>query len=271
MDLGKMINVCMMEELRKKMDIAEVYSPLRIVEMAKRMGLKGGWSPDLTTCDEDGRAWDFNQPEMRNRAARKFIKDKPRLLIGSPICTPFSQINNINHARMAPEEVNQRLDHGRTHLGFCMKFYDIQWREGRYFVHEHPQAAKSWEEECVPKLLAKNDVQRVIGDKCMYGLKSEKGGRIGPARKSIGFMTNSPCIAQALSPRCPNLKGKEVHEHVRLEGGRTKAAQVYPPGLCRAICQGYMKQIEADRKGQFRLAELSSSDGGKEENCRKPP
>ena len=64
-------NVCMMEELLKGMEVAEVYSRPRVVEMARRMGLRAGWSLDLTTCDEDGKSWDFNQLEMRNKAVRK--------------------------------------------------------------------------------------------------------------------------------------------------------------------------------------------------------
>ena len=75
--------------------------------MAKKMGLRAGWSLDLTTTDENGNAWDFNKVAMRNKAARKLIEDKPRLLIGSPICTPFSQMNNINYSRMTREEVEQ--------------------------------------------------------------------------------------------------------------------------------------------------------------------
>ena len=42
------------------------------------------WLGSEATQDEYGRAWDFNHLEMRNRAVTKLLKDKPRLLIGSP-------------------------------------------------------------------------------------------------------------------------------------------------------------------------------------------
>ena len=74
-------------------------------------------------------------------------------------------------------------------------------------------------------------------------------------------MTNAPCIAQALSKRCPDIRAHRVHDHIRLEGGRTKAAQPYPPELCHAICKGLEAEIDADRRGQFLLAELECSDG----------
>ena len=63
-----------------------LHSP-RIASMAAKMGLRAGWSFDITTYDRDGRAWDFNIPEMRNRAARMMPADKPVLLIVCPMCT----------------------------------------------------------------------------------------------------------------------------------------------------------------------------------------
>ena len=78
-------------------------------------------------------------------------------------------------------------------------------------------------------------------------------------------MTNLPCIAAALRDRCPNTKYNHVHEHVGWESGRTRVAQIYPPELCRAICDGFRKQLEADRKGQLMFAELNNEnvDNGK--------
>ena len=212
---------------------------------------------DLTTNDETGRPWDFNELNMRNAAIRKLIQDKPRLLIGSPMCGPFGVMNNINYSRMSEEEKQQRITYGRRHLEICIKLYQIQWREGRYFRHEHPESASSWHEECVQGLLKRQGVVRVVGDQCVYGLKSQEGQRIGPARKSTGFMTNSPCIAKKLSRRCPNRNGTKIHNNVQLSDGRAKAAQIYPPGLCRALCQGLMEQIKIDRMGQFLIAQIN--------------
>ena len=93
----------------------------------------------------------------------------------------------------------------------------------------------------------------------MYGLKSSNGVREGPAQKATGFLTNSVCIAEKLKRRCPNRKGEIVHEHIVLEGGRTRAAQVYPRGLCEAISKGLQEQIQMDEKGQFLLMNLNST------------
>ena len=68
--------------------MAEVYSPARVTQIVQRMGLKAV-GLDITNCDIDGRAWDVNDAEMRNRAARKTLNDEPLLLIGSD-CSPPS-------------------------------------------------------------------------------------------------------------------------------------------------------------------------------------
>ena len=235
----------------ERMEVAEVYRPPRIVEMARKTGLRAGWILDLTTYDEHGRPWDFNCKDMRNAAIRKVMQDKPILSIGSPMCVPFSNMNNINYSRMSTEEKNQRPNYGRQHLELCMKFYELQWREGRYFLHEHPATARSWGEDCVMKMMTRQGVVRVVGDQCRFGLKSSDGYREGPARKRTGFMTNSPCIIKRLNLLRPNQNGQQIHDHVVFINGRAKAAEIYPPGLCRAMCEGFIEQLEADRKGQF--------------------
>eukprot|EP00973_Karenia_brevis_P016285 2230067-Karenia_brevis.AAC.1 len=45
--LEKQIEMCMQEVL--VMDVAEIYSPPRVVDCAKEFNLEGGWSLDLTT------------------------------------------------------------------------------------------------------------------------------------------------------------------------------------------------------------------------------
>ena len=101
---------------------------------------------------------------------------------------------------------------------------------------------------------------RVVGDQCMYGLQTRDKDTKALARKRTGFMTNSVYIAQQLERRCPNRDGYIVHQHIRLESGRTKAAKVYPKELCRAICQGLQNQIQANARGQVMPMEIG--DGG---------
>ena len=146
----------------------------------------------------------------------KSYKTSPCYLLEVPCAAPFGAMNNTNYCKMIEEEKNNKMDYGRRHLEFCMRLYEIQWREGRYFLHEHPETASSWREECVNKMMKRQGVVKVTGDQCRYGLKSHDGSREGPARKRTSFMTTSPCIANRLNLRCPNKKDQIVHEHVRI-------------------------------------------------------
>ena len=71
----------MLQMFIANMDIAESHSPPRVTQMARSMGLRAGWSVDLTTTDPDGQAWDFNNITMRNKAVRNVLEDKQLLLI----------------------------------------------------------------------------------------------------------------------------------------------------------------------------------------------
>ena len=78
--------------------VSEVYSAPRVTEAARkfpRIGILPGTALDLTTCDESGQPWDFSIPSMRRRAEELLDHEKPILLIGSPSCTPFSNIQNL--------------------------------------------------------------------------------------------------------------------------------------------------------------------------------
>ena len=268
--MGQQLTHVMLKNLIMNVQVAEVYSPPRVTKMAETMGPRAGWALDLTSQDEDGRPWNFDHLEMRNRAIRKVLTDQPTLLIGSPMCTAFSQMNNVNYPKMDPYEVERRIAHGRKHLEFCTKLYDLQWRVGRYFIHEHPAGASSWNENCIQQLLRKHGVTKVTGDLCQYGLTTTKEGVTGPARKRTSFLTNSPCIARQLSTKCPNKAGWMVHQHITLESGRTRAAQVYPKELFQAMCTGLELQLHADRQDQFMMATVGetgnkTSDGLMEE------
>ena len=67
------LNQMMRKFMFEQVQVAKVYNPPRIAAMARRKGMRAGWSLDLTTCDEYGRPWDFNNKSMRNARVRKLI------------------------------------------------------------------------------------------------------------------------------------------------------------------------------------------------------
>ena len=137
-DITSQLDQTMVEMMIASVDVAEFYSPPRIIQMANQMGLRVGWSMGITTNDVDGKAWDFNIPEMRNRAARRILIDKPMLLIGSPMCIVYITMNNINHERMPREVVQERFAYARKHLQFAAQQYKMQVQGGRHFPARTP-------------------------------------------------------------------------------------------------------------------------------------
>ena len=82
--------------------LSEIYSPPRVSNVAKMCpayGVLPGFALDLTTHDVDGRHWDFDEEELRNRAWAKVKSEQPLILIGTPMCTAFSAWQHINIER----------------------------------------------------------------------------------------------------------------------------------------------------------------------------
>lgn len=117
---------------------------------------------------------------------------------------------------------------------------------GRYFLHEHPKGAKSWEEKCVDKLRRDPRVYEIEGPMCRWSMQSEDAGGKGLVYKMTRWLTNNRRIAQVLNGVCSNSKGKTWHRHVHLINGRARAAQVYPPKLVRAILEALKQQLVDD-------------------------
>ena len=51
--------------------ISEAFSPPRVTIEARKMNMSGGWALDLTTADETGQPWNFDDPSMREKARRR--------------------------------------------------------------------------------------------------------------------------------------------------------------------------------------------------------
>ena len=97
-------------------------------------------------------SWDFDKVEQRNKAMRRRHEEKPLFIIGTPMCTAFSVLQQWNYPKVDPQAVADKLKTARMHLEFCMNIYRMQMQSGRYFIHEHPKGATSWQEIAVQKL-----------------------------------------------------------------------------------------------------------------------
>ena len=84
---------------------------------AKKCGLKSGEAWDLTT------GWDFNLEAHRKQAENYIDEQKPRVVIGSPPCTPFSQPQTLNSATVKSQ---RKWQEGVEHMKFVIHLYKIE-------------------------------------------------------------------------------------------------------------------------------------------------
>ena len=228
-------------------DVAEIYSQPRVTREAQYMGLTPGFALDLTTCDDDGRPWDFADPEMRQRARHKLKQTKPRLLIGSPMCRAFSSLMVMSAGKRDPEVMRREFVEATVHLEFCIEMYEEQLAGDRYFLHEHPRNATSWKNRQMEALMGKPGVLRLVGHMCRHGMQAEDAQGKALVLKPTGWLTNCPGVAKEVAKKCSNLnKWGKQHRHVELVGGKAKQCEVYPRRLCQAILKGLRNQLIKD-------------------------
>ena len=157
-------------------DVVEVFSQPRIAQEASiRMydgtKLVAGWSLDLTMRNpKDNQPWDLSDKETQKQVKKMVVDGKPFMLIGSPPCTAFSQLQGLNKSKRDPEIVRRELASACAHIAFCFELYEIQRRAGRFFMHEHPSSASSWGRPEVLEMLLREDIELVEVDMCDFGL-----------------------------------------------------------------------------------------------------
>ena len=220
--------------------VTELFSVPRVTKLISRASTLGrGLTFDLKG-DSCGRVWDFLRAEDRREALRQIQEQQPYIVIGSPPCTPFSQLQRLNKNRVTPEAWRRGQVEGRVLLDFAAQVYQVQLAAGRHFLHEHPASASSWAEPCIVRLRERPNVFEAVGDQCRFGLRSQGE----PAKKPTRFLSSAPHVLKELSKLCDG-----SHTHVQLMQGRAAAAAEYPRGLCRAMLQG----IAAQRRREGRL------------------
>ena len=91
-----------------------MFSPPRVGLEGKKYGLTPGDAMDLTT------GWDFDLKSHRDKA-EKYIEDhKPLVVIGSPPCTLFRQLQAFSPAS---EKKEKKLREGVNHMEFVVQPY----------------------------------------------------------------------------------------------------------------------------------------------------
>eukprot|EP00974_Lingulodinium_polyedra_P046286 4435979-Lingulodinium_polyedra.AAC.1 len=71
--------------------------------------------------------WDFRREDHRERARQYIDEKKPKLIIGSPECTMFATLHNLNKWN---GEKARKWNEARSHIRFMMEIYTKQHQEG---------------------------------------------------------------------------------------------------------------------------------------------
>eukprot|EP00434_Breviolum_minutum_P042285 symbB.v1.2.037631.t1/scaffold5609.1/size25375/3 len=160
--------------------VSEVYSPPRVVPEAEKRGFAPGTSFDLET------GWDLLEIKDEAEMWKRLEEEDPTLIVLSHPCTPFSQLQEWNFARMEFDKACRMQAIGLRHMRLATRIAEWQVARGKYFVYEQPLGAKSWKEPEGESLV--NRFGRVRCDMCQFGLNVDG---TGPNKKPTGILSNS--------------------------------------------------------------------------------
>ena len=224
-------------------DLMEVFSPPRLVPIGCVNGLIASLSVDAM-C-----GWNLTDTGVQGYVKQHLHARRPRVLMVSPPCTPFSCVQNLNKGRMEADLWQRKLAEGEELLDFSMELCALQMtaRPKRAFVFEHPQSASSWQRPSVQNILAQPGVRVAHFDDCRFGLTNKMSGM--PMKTATTLMTNvDPVFNTFHNVRC---LGDHIHQPIRgNEGGikRSEHAACYPVpmvnALVRAVCMHVGKQMD---------------------------
>lgn len=213
-------------------DFLEIFSELRISRHAVRAGMVCAPAVDLKT------GFDLLKAEDQERCVQVIKACRPKYLMLSPPCTMFSTMQHLSTGKRKDQAAfERRLCEATLLWRFALRCFSLQNDAGRRVALEHPASASSWALDCSQPLLAWSG--SAVFDQCLFGLRTRVHNE--PVRKRTRLMTNSPALRACFSRRCSRETCNHVpRKHTVLQGreggmSRTKAAEVYPDGLCQAF------------------------------------
>ena len=210
-------------------DVAELYSPPRMVPRCARFGLRGSLSMDLNT------GYDLFCSEGKQRARWEVARRRPRFLMNCPPCTYYSKIQILWNKKKIPRSLwIQRENYADTLLKFAMDMCQGQIDTGDLYGFEHPRHATSWKKPMVQEISSKKPTYLANFDMCRFNLKTKVEKR--PTKKATTLMTNMPRLHVALDGCL--CQGREVHQPLHSsEGGMTRCrwASMYTDEFCDAV------------------------------------
>ena len=91
-----------------------------------------------------------------------------------------------------------------NHIEFCAAIYKLQSASGRYWLHEHPKSASSWQLKTMLNLHSLPGIIKIRANKCAFGLTTKRDNERKFAKKPTGSLISSWCIARELDRNSKN-------------------------------------------------------------------
>eukprot|EP00435_Cladocopium_sp_Y103_P038659 s4112_g10.t1 len=221
---------------KKGYKVMELFSPPRVTAEImtgnyKNLTVTEPASFDIT-C-----GWNFFDAQDRAMFWQCYREQQPDLVIMTPVCKAFSVLMNSNWDKMSEEDRQRIQTECLAMLHFCVQVAEEQLARDKEFVIEQPDGASSWNTRSAAWLGSQERVLHVAFDQCMLGLQVHPDG---PSKKRTGFMSNHlGIIDEMVQHQCDG-----QHDHVPLEGGLPRKAQVWPARLVQAVLEGIQRQLE---------------------------
>ena len=114
------------------------------------------------------------------------------------MCTAFSTWQRIKD-KIDKHIVEKEKCRAIGRLKFCFELYREQAKHSRYFLHEHPAYATSYQNDVIKGMLEEKGVERATAGQRMYGCESEDGS---PVKKPTTFITSAEELSKQLRARC---------------------------------------------------------------------
>ena len=207
-------------------------------------GFRAQMSYDLLT------GWDLESPATQARVLRGLACRRPKVVMLSSPCTPFSKLQNLSKGKRCPMKQAEQLETGRELLRFSMRVAKMQLDRHDGFCHEHPTGASSWAEDCVQAVLNQPSVKLARFHQCMFGLKSKL--RKSRHKEPTTLLTNVEHVVLRFGGvYCDKHQGEaHVQIHGR-EGGmrRSEYAQIYPEPLCKNLVACFAAWLAETQQG----------------------
>ena len=218
-----------------KFKVMELFSPERVTKEIKTGAYASLQATEPAAFDlQEG--WDFFDAKDRKRFWDSLETEDPDLVLMTPECRGFSTLMQVNWQRMDKEDRDRLQTSAMAMFHFCIQVAERQMKRGKYFILEQPDKASSWNTHAARWLQHQNDVLLLSFDQCMVGLQVSEEGI---SQKRTSFMLNHEGVAVVMA----EVQCNKGHEHVRLENGLPRLAQIWPHGLVTKVIEGLILHL----------------------------